>query len=105
MNFNIVAAEAASTVDSIKSGAISTIQWLGHQISALKDTVVAAITKIIEYVKPLFTNIAQYFGEIFEAAKEWIKENRELATYGGIGSLAAAFAVVGGYLYFSKEKD
>lgn len=104
MNFNIVAAEA-STVDAIKSGAISTAQWLGHNISVIKDTVLAAIAKIVEYAKPLFANLAQYFGEIFESAREWVNANREIAVPVGIGGVVAAFAAVAGYVLFCNKED
>jgi len=106
MNFNIVAADAASTVDTIKSGAINTAQWLGHQITVIKDTVLTAIAKIVEYAKPLFENLAQYFGELFESAREWVNANREIAVPVGVGGIVAVFAGVAGYvLLFNKGEE
>ena len=104
MNFNLVAAEA-STVDTIKTGAISTAQWLGHQVAVIKDGILAAIVKIVEFAKPLFANLAEFFGDLFDSAKTWISANREIAVPVGIGGLVAAFAAVAGYVLFCNKPE
>lgn len=105
MELNLVAFDAASTVDTIKSGAIDAVQWLGRQLTLIKDFALSVIAKVVEFAKPAFENLAHFFRELFESAKEWISANREIAVPVGIGGAVAAFGAIASYILFCGKKE
>lgn len=86
---------APGTIESIKAGASNAAHWLGRQIVAVKDAVMAAITKIINLVRPVLANLGSYFVKAFEAVKVWVKLHQDIAIPVGIGAaVVAAFAAL-----------
>ena len=105
---NLVSADAAGTgaVDTIKSGTNDFVQWLGRSVSLAKDTLVALVSKIIEFVGPAIEKAGQFFKESFANLSDYINANRDVAVPVGIASVVAIFAGVAGYvLLCGKGED
>lgn len=70
-------ANAPSTWDTIRNGAIDGANWIGRQVQWLGSTIKDYAFKVFEWAKPFFQAIGKFCVERFEQVKELIANNKE----------------------------
>lgn len=84
-----------SILNRVKNAVVDSANWLGRKVSVIGSTIADYMMKVVEYVKPFFIAIGQFFSNVGSTMKEWFKENKEVTLVAGAGLVvgAVAFAI------------
>jgi glucose-6-phosphate isomerase len=98
------APKSAGTLETLKQGALQTVNWMGRQVQAFAHTVGDVAMRVINFMKPFFQNLAKVFGEFVSKARTFAMNNKEVTVAGIGGAFVISALALLAYFHYRAER-